>query len=420
MKRKSQILLLFSTILYTTLYAKNTPLAFSEEIPYTLKTQESKVCIHRSPKKSEDKDNSLCQEYKLETPELNTLKLNDKLKKRIEQALKPYLKSFKKKSNKEDILKEFYNDFNIKGKWYEHIRIIPYAYTDLTYTLLENRVNYIGGVHGSDEIFFHLYDRKNNNKLELKNIFNKAEIEQLTKIAEDKYREEKKLKPTDSMKKAGWFKDKFKLTNNFCLTYKGILFHYNPYEIKPYSAGYTEIFLTNKELSPIIKDNPYFTSKKPFFQSDVGEDLTIYAYTIDSDTIELKVVNTSKKIKSHKTWLSLSFPSLELKKSNVQLLKSDFKIFHVYEKGRKIFNKELKKDIKAKYPLLEAEGEARKEEDKKVLDFKMNIPRDIKNIQLYIRATYKDKNETITSPNNNKNIGQQGYSNYQISIPVEK
>ncbi len=420
MKRKSQFLLLFSTIFYTTIYAKSIPSTFSEEIPYTLYTQEKKICIHRSPNKSEDKDNSLCQEYRLETPEINTLKLNDKLKKRIKQALKPYFKAFEEKCNKKDSLKEFYNNFDVKGTWYDYISLVPYAYTDSTYTLLENHISYIGGAHGSNEVRFHLYDRKNNNELKLKDIFNKSEIIQLSKIAEKKYRQEKKLKPTDSMKKAEWFNDEFKLTNNFCLTYRGMLFHYNPYEIQPYANGDTEIFLTNKELSSITKGNPYFASKKPFFQSDVGEDLTIYAYTIDSDTIELKIVNTSQKTKTHKNWLSLSFPSLELKKNNIQLLKSDFKIFHVYEKGRKIFNKMVKKNIKAKYPLLEAEGEATNKGNKKILDFKMSIPHDIKNIQLYIRATYKDKNETITSPNNHKNIGQQGYANYQISIPVEK
>ena len=420
MKRKSQILLLFSTLVCTTIYAKSTSSIFLEEIPYTLHTEEKKICIHRSPKKPEDKDNSLCQEYRLETPEFNTLKLNSKLKSRMKQALKPYLKGFAKRSKLKGKLKEFKDNFEVKGTWYEHIRLIPYAYTDSTYTFLENRVSYSGGAHGSDEVFFHLYDRKNNNQLKLKDIFDKEEIVELKKIAEKKYRKDKQLKSTDSMKKAGWFNDEFKLINNFSLTSKGILFHYNAYDVQPYSQGDTEIFLTNKELSPITKNNPYFASKKPFFQSDVGEDLTIYAYNTDANSIELKVVNTSKNIKTNKNWLSLSFPNLELKKRHIQLLKSDFERFHVYEKGRKIFNKVVKKNIKAQYPLLEAEGEPSKKESKKVLDFKISIPHDTKNIQLYIRATYKDKNETITSPNNNKNIGQQGYANYQISIPVEK
>ena len=414
MKRESKLLLLFSILSLTTTQT------FSEEIPYTLYEQEKKICIHRSPDKTEDEDNSLCQEYRLEIPEINSLKLNDKLKNRIKQTIKPYLKEFKKKCNQKDELKEFKNDSDVRGTWYEHIRLVPYAYTDSTYTLLENYVSYTGGAHGSDEVLLHLYNIKNNNELKLKDIFNKSEIEQLSKIAERKYRQEKKLKPTDSMKKAGWFDDKFQLSNNFCLTSRGILFHYNSYEIQPYAAGHTEIVLTNKELSPITKNNSYFASKKPFFQSDIGEDLTIYAYTIDADTIELKIVNTSKKIKTHKNWISLSFPNLELKKSSIQLVKSDFERFHVYEKDKKIYNKKLKKNVKANYPLLEADGEAKKRESKKVLDFKINIPHDTKNIQLYLRATYKDKKETITSPNNNKHIGQQGYANYQISIPIEK
>ena len=414
MKRASQLLLLFSLL---SLAITQT---FSEEIPYTLYEQEKKVCIHRSPDKTEDEDNSLCQEYRLELPEISSLKLNDKLKKRIKQNLKPYIKEFDKKCNQKDELKEFKNDSDIRGTWYEHIRLVPYAYTHSTYTLLENRISYTGGAHGSDEVLLHLYNLKNNKELKLKDIFNTSEIEKLSKIAEKKYRQEKKLKPTDSMKKAGWFEDKFQLSDNFCLTSKGILFYYNSYKVQPYANGHIELFLNNKEFASITKNNPYFIAKKPFFQSDIGEDLTIYAYTIDVDTTELKVVNTSQKIKTHKNWLSLSFPNLELKKSSIQLLKNDFERFHVYEKGKKIFNKEVKKNIKAKYPLLEAEGEARKKENKKVLDFKMNIPHDTKNIQLYIRATYKDKKGTITSPNNNKHIGQQGYANYQISIPIER
>ena len=417
MKRESKLLLIFNILSIATIYSKATTV---EKIPFKLYEQEKRVCIHRSPDKIKKEDNSLCLEYRLEVPEIESLKLTNKLKKRIKQSLKPYLKEFEDKCNQRDELKEFKNNFDINGTWYEHIRLVPFTYTDSTYTLLENRVSYRGGAHINDKVLLHTYDKKNNNELELKDIFNKLEIKQLKKIAEEKYRKEKKLKLKDSMKKAGWLKDNFQLTENFCLTSKGMLFHYNPYEIKPYAEGHTEIFLTNQELAPIIKDNPYFSSKKPFFQSDVGDDLTIYAYTIDTDTIELKVLNTSKKLKTYKNWLSLSFPNLELKKSSVQLLKSNFKRFHVYEKGRKIFNRELKKNIKAKYPLLEAEGEATKKENKKVLDFKMNIPRDTKNILLYLRATYKDKNETITSPNNNKNIGQQGYANYKISIPVEK
>ncbi len=419
MKKQSQLLLLLSSLSLSMLYSKTVTVE-TETIPYTLYEQNKKICIHRSPNKSNSEDKSLCQEYRLAVPEMNSLKLNDKLKKQIEQSLKPYFKEFENR-NPKDVLKEFQNDYDTQGTWYEHLHLVPYSYTDSTYTLLESRVNYSGGAHGSNEVLFHIYDRKNNSELELKDIFKISEIKQLKKIAEKKYREEKRLKPTDSMKKAGWFNDEFQLTENFCLTSKGMLFHYNPYEIKPYSEGSTEIFLTNRELDPIIKENPYFASKEPFFQSDVGEDLTIYAYRIDTNTIELKVVNTSNKIMTHKSWLSLSFPNLELKKSSVQLLKSDFERFHVYEKGRKIFNKELKKNIKAQYPLLEAEGEAtKKKKNKKILDFKMNIPQEIKNIQLYIRATYKDKNETITSPHNNKNIGQQGYANYQISIQIEK
>lgn len=57
-----------------------------------------------------------------------------------------------------------------------------------------------------------------------------------------------------------WFltgEQAFDLPKEFLITKKGITFIYQPYEVGPYVAGAPEIFISKKELSKWLKENPY-------------------------------------------------------------------------------------------------------------------------------------------------------------------
>ncbi len=78
----------------------------------------------------------------------------------------------------------------------------------------------------------------------------------LTRIAENKFRTVKGIKPGMTLHDAGYvfFKnDTFALNDNFWIGPKGITFFYNPYEIASYAMGTTELLLTYGEIRDLIK-----------------------------------------------------------------------------------------------------------------------------------------------------------------------
>jgi hypothetical protein len=78
----------------------------------------------------------------------------------------------------------------------------------------------------------------------------------LTRIAENKFRTVKGIKPGMTLHDAGSFffkNDTFALNDNFWIGPKGITFFYNPYEIASYAMGTTELLLTYGEIRDLIK-----------------------------------------------------------------------------------------------------------------------------------------------------------------------
>ena len=52
------------------------------------------------------------------------------------------------------------------------------------------------------------------------------------------------------------FENSVESTSNFCITPKGILFLYNPYEIAAYAYGEIELFIPFSEIKSVV--NPKF------------------------------------------------------------------------------------------------------------------------------------------------------------------
>jgi len=62
------------------------------------------------------------------------------------------------------------------------------------------------------------------------------------------------MTPDSSFAAAGfWFKEGFELTPNWGFTRDGMLFHYNSYEVAPYSMGPTDALVPWSELSGIVR-----------------------------------------------------------------------------------------------------------------------------------------------------------------------
>jgi hypothetical protein len=147
--------------------------------------------------------------------------------------------------------------------WFLHtqIQVLPQHlnYLGLRYDFK----NFTGGAHGSYARIYLNYDLKNKQVITLDSLIKPGSKAKLTAIAEEIFREKEGLSPTQSLKDGYFFdKDLFALNNNFTITGEGLKFLYNPYEIKAYAAGITELFIPFEKIKDLLKPNPVLPAFK--------------------------------------------------------------------------------------------------------------------------------------------------------------
>jgi len=123
-------------------------------------------------------------------------------------------------------------------------------------TLKIKGYTYQGGAHGSTQTLFINWNTKANKPIGLKDLLIDGYQHQLDSVGESIFRKQEKLSDTTSLKTNYFFyKDKFSLNDNFLITPTGLSFLYNEYEIKPYAAGQTELFIPYQQIKSLLKPN---------------------------------------------------------------------------------------------------------------------------------------------------------------------
>ena len=303
---------------------------------------------------------------------------------------------------------------------YEDIRF--FSLTKIGYSLKYQETSYEGGEHGNYyEGFKNFY--KGRKELKLKDIIvnKKGFKKEALKI----YKEQKGLTADEPLTKDGWFDNKFVLAKEFAITEEGILFLYNPYEIKPFALGITRFLVPFGRVRKYLNLSllkPLLNSKKIksyyFIDEDEGKiylKLTLNRIGRNKFLVSAKIFNFSEF--SFRAWLSLSLPNFFERKDVDNVSKIGFKSVKIYSKGNKIYNIKKHKSMRAKYILVEGELENSKVGE---FSFEINV-KSKSSLKIYLRSSIEEngKEEPYTFPINYSpeyRTDQQGFSVFTVMV----
>jgi Protein of unknown function (DUF3298)/Deacetylase PdaC len=111
---------------------------------------------------------------------------------------------------------------------------------------------YTGGAHGNYGSSLVTYDLKTQKVITLNDVFKPNYQKMLNAALAKSVRKTFNLKPNEPLSNV-LFENAIEANDNFCVTSKGILFNYTPYEIAAYAAGEIQLFVPFEEIKGILK-----------------------------------------------------------------------------------------------------------------------------------------------------------------------
>ena len=405
--------LFFILLSFSLLYSGRVFYDFEKFNPSVIKRSKS-YCINNL-KKAE----KFCYEAKFEYFDANSV-ANFPFKKSLEKEIKDILTLYEIIDIKSKAKEFVENEYGMK--FFDNEKMLLFSLTNISYTIKYIDTSYSGGAHGSYYVSYkNIY--KNGKEIKLSDII--TDLKGFKKEALKIYKKERGLKANESLTKDNWFDNKFVLAKEFALTDEGILFTYNPYEIKAYAEGITNFLVPFSQVKNYINSSlltPLLKAKKKksyyFIDEDEGKiylKLTLSKIDGNRFRVSAKIYNFAEF--ADKSWLSVSLPQFFKAKDIKHLQKRGFKSVKIYPKGSKIYNIAKHKAIKAKYLLVEGELK-----DSNLGEFSFEIDaKALNSLKIYIRASLKEdsQKEPYTFPLNytpRYKSDQQGFSVFVIKI----
>ncbi|TSD66707.1 DUF3298 and DUF4163 domain-containing protein [Inquilinus sp. KBS0705] len=226
---------------------------FTDTLVYTYQV------VHERATDCGNKPDSTCSIVKIKYPLFKTERaLNDTIKNRLlnlftvdnkpdtgyNSMAKHFLKSYIdfKKQNPESVM---YYTLDSYAKVIEQDSgLVAVEYGGYTFQ---------GGAHGASFTGYINWGVNSKKNVVLDDILKPGTYNEFVKTAERIFRKDEKLKDTSSLARDYFFKDnKFTLNDNYSITPLGITFMYNQYEIKPYAAGQTKLFIPYQQIKSLM------------------------------------------------------------------------------------------------------------------------------------------------------------------------
>lgn len=168
----------------------------------------------------------------------------------------------------DDIASSFirgYNEFYLENPgtaqwWYLliDIKVIRQLHNYVALEYIHS--DYAGGAHGNTSISYINFNPKTNTAITIDTLILPNKKADLLKLAEGIFRSDEKISATEPLEKRYFFTNgKFSLPQSFYVGKEGLVFLYNPYEIKSYAEGTTKLVIPFESLKNIAKPNTILT-----------------------------------------------------------------------------------------------------------------------------------------------------------------
>ncbi len=112
---------------------------------------------------------------------------------------------------------------------------------------------FTGGAHGLESTDYYVINLMSGKKIAVTDLFREGTEARLSELITQDLKKRYCRNNEASLKEAGFFTDEVKPGINFFITDNGIGFHYNPYDLAPYSFGAIEAFLDFTQVSDLLK-----------------------------------------------------------------------------------------------------------------------------------------------------------------------
>ena len=188
--------------------------------------------------------------FRVDYPEFSNSKINDYVQRHVvlnkeEESLENAGKRFIAEYD------QFYEEVEFKRPWFEERTDSVKVQTPNYIGFASHFSTYKGGAHGNYGTIYHNYNVVENTNYTLQDFINDQSA--LLTVAEEKFRQDEQISATHSLTDEYFFEEgRFSLPDNFILQKNEILFHYNVYEIKPYSSGHTELKIPYKSIETLL------------------------------------------------------------------------------------------------------------------------------------------------------------------------
>ena len=171
----------------------------------------------------------------------------------------------------EELMEKFLDEYRAfseefpeaSGQWVLTRELQPIHNENGAFSLEITDYGYTGGAHPNTTVSLVTFDAETGARLGLADLLNEGYESALAAIAEQSFRTERSLEPDEDLSAAGfWFEEgTFRLNDNFAVVPEGLKFHFNSYEVGPYSMGPTSFVLRSADLAGLIRsDSPLATA----------------------------------------------------------------------------------------------------------------------------------------------------------------